>query len=141
MVFNIQTTYHIAQKATVFLVWLIATTVKNQPCINLFFSISLFSPPLKCDFTSSREIDLPGWELLLQIFTFEFQRSFLHSSSCSDAVFQITALLDISCEDKIVRRCRQTPSKQGCGSGYFSNASASTPIASASTNKKRKNDR
>ena len=26
---------------------------------------------------------------------------------------------------------------QGCGSGYFSNASASTPIASASTNKKR----
>ena len=34
-------------------------------------------------------------------------------------------------------------SKQGCGSGYFSNASASTPIASASAsiNKKRKNDR
>ena len=86
MVFNIQTTYHIAQKATVFLVWLIAITVKNQPCINLVFPISLFSPPLKCDFTSSREIDLPGWELLLQIFTFEFQRSFLHSSSCSDAV-------------------------------------------------------
>ena len=27
---------------------------------------------------------------------------------------------------------------QGCGSGYFSNASASTPIASASTYKKRK---
>ena len=33
------------------------------------------------------------------------------------------------------------PSKQGCGSGYFSNASASTPIASASTNKKQKNNR
>ena len=36
-------------------------------------------------------------------------------------------------------------SAQGCGSGYFSNASASasasTPIASASTNKKRKNER
>ena len=32
-------------------------------------------------------------------------------------------------------------SNQGCGSGYFSNASASTPIASASTNKKRKNNR
>ena len=29
--------------------------------------------------------------------------------------------------------------KQGCGSGYFSNASASIPIAS--TNKKRENDR
>ena len=31
---------------------------------------------------------------------------------------------------------------QGCGSSYFSNASASTPItsASASTNKKQKND-
>ena len=27
-------------------------------------------------------------------------------------------------------------SNQGCGSGYFSNASASTPTASASTNKK-----
>ena len=44
----------------------------------------------------------------------------------------------------------KSPSNQGCGSGYFSNASASTPIASASasaftasasTNKKRKNDR
>ena len=34
-------------------------------------------------------------------------------------------------------------SGQGCGSGYFSTASdsASTPIASASTNKKRENDR
>ena len=32
-------------------------------------------------------------------------------------------------------------SHQGCGSGYFSTAFTSTPIASASTNKKRQNDR
>ena len=31
-------------------------------------------------------------------------------------------------------------SNQGCGSGYFSTASAFTPIASASTNKTREND-
>ena len=73
--------------------------------------------------------------------------STISKTSHNDMLFLYTLTTQARSRSKLQDKAQcmdeLTGSKQGCGSGYFSNASASasTPIASASTNKKRKNDR
>ena len=61
-VFNIANHVSCFTKGHGFFLLLSTTIVKNRPCINSTFSVSLCSPPPKCDYISYKKIGLDGWE-------------------------------------------------------------------------------